>query len=498
MSTVHPPNESKALARHFDDDTMAQFIERGFVSVEPELPGDFHEHIHRQTLAAFASGNPGNNILPLVPELQTIFEEPRVRGALASILGPDYAMHPHRHCHVNLTGSDGQRLHKDAFSVRYHRIQEALAFYYPHDVDEDMGPTAVVPGSQYHGKQLDDEMPELLVCGKAGPVTVAHYDLWHRGTPNRASADRYMIKFLFTRMSQPHSPSWDSNGEPWPREDSVWSDLHSTIWDWHRGQAGSSPLDNGDDLVPLLERLGEENESSRLRAAYRLGRMGESAVGPLGDKLKSADEEIRHAAGYALSAIGPAATEAVSSVVESASEIDRTIAVEVLGNIGEAAADAVPLLTRILSKGTTSEKGRAADALGKDERQCSVGVACPFERLEHRRRGRRKGARRPYAGAVGARHGRDDPRPGKIAGRPELVRSWRGVGSPGADRIGAVAKRAHGTCAHRPLVPRRRQILISNYDPLHGEQSDRAWPSQPDLDSTPCRLPPAPNRSGTY
>ena len=365
MSVVHSPNESKAPARHFDDDTMAQFIERGFVSVEPELPGDFHEHIHRQTLAAFASGNPGNNILPMVPELQTIFEEPRVRGALASILGPDYAMHPHRHCHVNLTGSDGQRLHKDAFSVRYHRIQEALAFYYPHDVDDDMGPTAVVPGSQYHGKQLDDEMPELLVCGKAGTVTVAHYDLWHRGTPNRASADRYMIKFLFTRMSQPHSPSWDSNGEPWPREDSVWSDLHSSIWDWHRGQAGSSPLDNGDDLVPLLERLGEENESSRLRAAYRLGRMGESAVGPLGDKLKSADEEIRHAAGYALSAIGPAATDAVSSAVESASEIDRTIAVEVLGNIGEAAADAVPLLTRILSTGSTSEKGRAADALGK-------------------------------------------------------------------------------------------------------------------------------------
>ena len=313
---------------------MARFIERGFVSFEPELPGDFHEHIHRQTVAAFASGNPGNNILPLVPELQTIFDEPRVRGALASILGPDYAMHPHRHCHVNLTGSDGQRLHKDAFSVRYHRIHEALAFYYPHDVDANMGPTAVVPGSQYHGKQLDEEMPsELLVCGKAGTVTVAHYDLWHRGTPNRASADRYMIKFLFTRMSQPHSPSWNSSNESWPR-DSVWKDLHSTIWDWHRGQAGSAEFDNGDDLVPLLEQLGDENESTRLRAAYRLGRMGESAVGPFGAKLKSADEELRHAAGYALSAIGPAAT-------------------------------AVPLLIRILSTGSTSEKGSAADALGK-------------------------------------------------------------------------------------------------------------------------------------
>ena len=366
MNIAPSPDASEPAPRLFDDDTMAQFIERGFVSFEPDLPGDFHEHIHQQILASFASGNPGNNILPMVPELRAIFEQPHVRGALASILGPDYAMHPHRHCHVNLTGSDGQRLHKDAFSVRYHRIQEALAFYYPHDVGADMGPTAVVPGSQYHGKQLDDEMPsELLVCGNAGTVTVAHYDLWHRGTPNLASEDRYMIKFLFTRMSQPRSPSWDSSGQSWPRDDSVWRDLHSTIWDWHRGREGSAELDDADEMAPLLEQLGDVNESIRLRAAYRLGRKGEAAVGPLGDKLKSADEEIRHAAGFALSAIGPAAIEVVASAVDAASQTDRTIAVEVLGNIGAAAASAIPLLIRILSTGSPGEKGRAADALGK-------------------------------------------------------------------------------------------------------------------------------------
>jgi hypothetical protein len=366
MGIVPSSNESRTPARLFDDDTMAQFIERGFVSFEPELPGDLHEFIHRQTVAALASGNPGNNILPVVPELQTIFDEPRVRGALSSILGPDYAMHPHRHCHVNAMGSDGQRLHKDAFSVRYHRIHEALAFYYPHDVDVEMGATAVVPGSQYHGKQLDAEMPpEVPVCGKAGTVTIAHYDLWHRGTPNRASADRYMIKFLFTRMSQPRRPSWDSSGEAWPRDDSTWTDLHSTVWDWHRGNPNASKLDSGDDPAALLEKLGDENESTRLRAAYRLGRLDEAVVGPLADRLKSADEEVRHAAGYALSALGPAATEAVVAAVENSPPLERTIAIEVLGNIGESAATAVPLLSRILSTGSSSERGNAADTLGK-------------------------------------------------------------------------------------------------------------------------------------
>ena len=359
-----PPNQKQFAAHRFDDDSMAQFIARGFVTFEPELPADFHEFVHRQIQATIISGNPGNNILPLVPELQTVLDEPRVRGALESIMGKNYSMHPHRHCHLNKSGSDGQRLHKDAFSVRFHRIQEALVFYYPHDVTQDMGPTAIIPGSQYHGKQLDNEMPdELPVCGKAGTVTVAHYDLWHRGTPNRSSNDRYMVKFLFTRMSQPEEPSWDSDSIA--REDfgdPRWKDLHSTIWDWHCGNQ-SLPESEEYDPVPLLKQLGDINESVRLRSAYRLGRMGKAIVPLLTDKLRSADAEVRHAAGYALSAIGPVAVDPVVATLRETDHVDRVIAAEVLGNIGSTAA--VPELIRLLSAGAAAEKNRAADSLGK-------------------------------------------------------------------------------------------------------------------------------------
>jgi hypothetical protein len=65
----------------------------------------------------------GNNILPTLPELDLVFDDPTVRGkhqmkmqiplalgliathvipsagALQSILGPEYMMHAHRHCH---------------------------------------------------------------------------------------------------------------------------------------------------------------------------------------------------------------------------------------------------------------------------------------------------------------------------------------------------------------------------------------------------------------
>ena len=353
--------------RLFDDVAMSDFVARGFVSFEPELPADFHDFIHRQTRSAFASGNPGNNILPLIPELQTIFEEPRVRGALTSILGHDYAMHPHRHCHVNSSGSEGQRLHKDAFSVRFHRTQDALVFYYPHDVTEEMGPSAVVPGSHYHGKQLDEEMSgEETLCGKAGTVVVAHYDLWHRATANRSSADRYMIKFLFTRMSQPRAPSWNSKGEALPTDDSAWWPLHSTIWDWNAGRSPTPQVDTDDEIQPLVERLGHASESVRLQAAYRLGRRGgEAALAALADKLLSADEEVRHAAGYALSAIGPAAVETTMTALDQPRSADRSIAIEVLGNIGETAAVAVPSLARILSTGSPAERSGAAVSLGK-------------------------------------------------------------------------------------------------------------------------------------
>ncbi len=369
--------------RCFDDATMSEFVTRGFVSFEPELPADFHDFIHRQTRSAFTSGNPGNNILPLIPELTTVLEEPRVRGALSSILGPDYAMHPHRHCHVNSSGSEGQRLHKDAFSVRFHRAQDALVFYYPHDVTAEMGPTAVVPGSHYHGKQLDEEMPaEKTLCGKAGTVAVVHYDLWHRRTANRSSADRYMIKFLFTRMSQPRAPSWNSKGEALPTDSSVWWPLYSTIWDWNAGRSPKPQIDTDDDIQPLIEQLGDVSESVRLQAAYRLGRRGgEAALAALADKLLSADEEVRHAASYALSAIGPAAVETAMTALDQPRSADRSIAIEVLGNIGEAAAVAVPALARLLSAGSSDERSRAAVSLGKMKGSVPEGLQALIEAL---------------------------------------------------------------------------------------------------------------------
>ena len=98
-------------------------------------------------------GNLGNNILPRIPLIQRVFDHPALVGALTSLLGPDYTMNPHRHCHLNPPGSPGQSWHKDCYvfdhNFRHPRFHWLLALYYPQDVSEAMGPTGTLPGTQF-------------------------------------------------------------------------------------------------------------------------------------------------------------------------------------------------------------------------------------------------------------------------------------------------------------------------------------------------------------
>ena len=131
-----------------DDSRMQSFIADGYTVVKTDLPADFHQSIYGQIEEVLtAEGNPGNNLLPRIPDLQQVFDQPQVAGALTSILGPGYYLHPHRFCHFNKPGSEGQGLHKDSWSRRHHRLRWAMAFYYPQDTPVERGPTGVVPAA---------------------------------------------------------------------------------------------------------------------------------------------------------------------------------------------------------------------------------------------------------------------------------------------------------------------------------------------------------------
>ena len=355
------------------DDQMRHFIVNGYVIVNTNLPPSFHDFIYERTEEVFEKeGNPGNNLLPRIPEVQTVFDDKWVIGGLISVLGEDYYMQPHRHPHFNRPQSEGQRMHQDGGRRWSHHTRRLLVFYYPQDTPLELGPTGIVPGSHYYntpdGATVSDELP---VCGKAGTVAIVNYDLWHRGMPNRTDKNRYMMKFLFARMSEPQSPSWNNEKAEWDQSKPIGDGAHQKmfqhVWDWHYGKTNGDTPRNGRSMesVPgLIEIMGDDSESKGLSTAYALSEFGESVVPELMEAFEDKSETVRRNAYYALNAIG---APAVDSLIGNLKHLDtqvREMAAEALGDIGRPAQAAVPELAKALKDESEEVRSRAAEALG--------------------------------------------------------------------------------------------------------------------------------------
>ena len=202
-----------------DHSARAGFVADGCLTVRTTLPADFHSDLYGRIEEVFEKeGNPGNNLLPRLPEIRRVFDDPAVAGALESLLGPGYVMNPHRHCHLNPPGSPGQSWHKDCYvfdhNLRHPRFRWVLAFYYPQDVTADMGPTGVMPGQQWY-RTISDPDPRKAIereeplLGEAGTVAIVHFDSWHRAIANRSGRKRYMLKFQFARTVEPAASEAD-------------------------------------------------------------------------------------------------------------------------------------------------------------------------------------------------------------------------------------------------------------------------------------------------
>jgi len=206
-----------------DDDQMLHFIVQGYHLVETDFPPEFHADLCERIERVFAEeGNPGNAIYEKIAPLAEVYQHPAVVGALTSILGADYRMEGHRHCHRTTPGSRRQGWHQDSVNKRHGRILRLLAMYYPQDVTPAMGPTTIVPGTQYRNAPTarlatyGNFKSQLPLVVKAGAVAITHYDIWHAAMANESDRPRLMLKFLFTRESEPREPSW--RADPSQRE----------------------------------------------------------------------------------------------------------------------------------------------------------------------------------------------------------------------------------------------------------------------------------------
>ena len=375
------------------DDAMQGFIINGYVVVKPALSPDFHKSVFQQTLGLVEKGeNLGNNnLLPKVPMLQQVFDDPAVHGALTSILGQNYVLNQHRACHYHPPGSKAQDWHKDyplGGNVRYHRTRLAMAFYYPQDVTEDMGATAIQPATQYYMTPSEDA--GLALCGEAGTVTIVHYELWHRATENISDKIRFMLKFLFCRTEEPQQPSWnaaDPNWEPNRTAPVEHQAMWEHLWKWHHGEQNGKmnptatlpPNDLSRSLQALQDGLNDEDEATRLNAAYALGSIGEPAIPTLIEALRQESKVVWNRnidrgdftnpsqldSIYGLAAAGEPAVPALTEVLgDDTNWWTRAGAAAALGCMGEPAYGAVPALIEALKDDSEWVRRNAADTLG--------------------------------------------------------------------------------------------------------------------------------------
>ena len=331
-----------AALKRLSDEQVRTFIANGYLTLQPDLPAEFHREMFERFSGLIGSDNdynPGNNLLPVVPELQLVFDDPVIKGALASVLGEGYMMHPHRVLHDNPPGSHPQLWHHDSYwgykrKVHNHHPWWVMVMYYPQGIYEHIGPTGLIPGSQYIAQRLEDiDQLGSHTWGTGGVCVMIHYDIWHRKMKNFTNLKRYMVKFEFMRMRRPEGVTWDSTCDAWSnptdlpgyRMEPVWR----STWQWLGGSplpslapdpavdlndALAAALDRNDDadhraraealadvarlgadaapaIPALVELLGDDNEAVGLNAAYALAHVGEAGIAPLVAAMRGNDGE---------------------------------------------------------------------------------------------------------------------------------------------------------------------------------------------------------------
>ena len=378
------------------DEAVQQFIEDGYVLVQSGVPDLVHRAIFDRLEEALTDGgNPGNNLLPRIPEIQQVLEDPVLQGALTSLLGPDYILNPHLYPHLTPRGGGGGGWHKDCYvwdnNMRHPRFHWVLALYYPQDTTEEMGATGVQPGRHVYeeiSSENPDECTELGVplCGSAGTVALVHFDAWHRARTNTSSRKRYMLKFQFARLREPAEPMWNHATVNWNPEGAD-RDVARDVWNWlcgrsNGGRNGDGGL-KGDDAPRLLKRLREGTEAERLRSAFRLGAGGSAIVPDLLEALR--DEASRVVdriedktpdnyfgtnptalrAAQALVSMGAEAVPGIIPALKDEEWVVRASLADALGLIGSSAVAAVDALVECVGDEHWWVRRNATEALGR-------------------------------------------------------------------------------------------------------------------------------------
>ena len=278
------------------DEQVRSFIVNGLIVIKPNLDKSIHDTIHSElTYACQNETWHGNNLASRIPLFHQVLRSPKIDGALISLAGHNYYLHPHRALHrstpveeilqnlepetdgpkMGANSTAGSGWHQDAQSplarARHHLPKYLIGFYFPHDTPRAMGPTRLIPGSQLDSSPnniKDVFFPEFV---EAGTFMIVHFDMVHAGYPNQTALDRHMVKFVFTRTEAPASPTWHCQDTAWkiPKNSLVSEDLTPAwlyTWNWLLGE--HRPRNKDSHLFETSEEAAASASSNRIINIY--------------------------------------------------------------------------------------------------------------------------------------------------------------------------------------------------------------------------------------
>lgn len=135
---------------------LQDFVTRGFVVLGPDalgVPRALHRTVYDKELAAFRAKT--YITANVIPEVLEVLAAPGLVSAVDRLLGPGWAIVPFTHNTPFVSGAFDQHWHKDDNGPyngrwpRHHQAVQIELLYFPQHVLPDMGPTAIIPYSQY-------------------------------------------------------------------------------------------------------------------------------------------------------------------------------------------------------------------------------------------------------------------------------------------------------------------------------------------------------------
>lgn len=243
-----------------DDKGVLDFCKTGFLTLEGVVDDDTNRRTNE-----FVEEHNETEPTEILSEdwfVDGVIKNPRAAGAIRSLLGKDFGVPILMSNHRVHTPLPSQEWHVDGGAKFGPQVDYLQVFYLPQECTREMGPTELLPGSQFlfsHRdamKQIGSVRGSYYAVAPAGSIIITHYGIWHRRSESSVPSLRNNLKYNYWRRSAP-TRDWLMNPDfdlatadytsPQPTYRQQFRDAYDTaeMYFWLRGEHDKFQLIGG-------------------------------------------------------------------------------------------------------------------------------------------------------------------------------------------------------------------------------------------------------------